>query len=342
MQNYRTGMQYSSQRPQPNRFGIYGQNLASQDIGTTNSEQMMQGSMGGIGQAMQADGNAGFYGSSQPQYQGMQQQNYGGSSQNWSQGYQQPNQYGSYSSGSNQGIGTTRTEQMMQGGMGGMSQMMQADRNTGYYGPSQMQPQYGQFGGNQNYGMGGSYGGQSYGMQQSYPQSNQYSSGTNQRTGTTQTEQMMQSGMGGLPQIMQADRNTGYYGSSQMQMQPQYGQSSVQSYGTGSFGNYGVRYGSQQPSYSGSTSNLGTNQRTGTTPSEQMMQGGMGGMPQMMQADYNSGYYGPGQQQQWGQYGGYTGMQSNSGTYNPGDTMVEQQAKQNLGVSSTQTPGGDY
>lgn len=334
-------MQYSSQRPQPNQFGIYGQNLAAQDIGTTNSEQTMQSSMGGVGQAMQADRNTNFYGSNQPQYQGMQQQNYGSYNQGWSQGYQQPNQYGSYGSGSNQGIGTTRTEQMMQGGMGGMQQMMQADRNTGYSGPSHQQ-QYGYSGGNQNYGMSGGYGGHGYGMQQqSYPQSQQYgsySTGTNQRIGTTPTEQMLQGGMGGMQQMMQADRNTGYSGPSHQQQQ--YGQSGVQSYGTGSFGNYGVRYGYQQPSHFGTTSNTGTNQRIGTTPSEQMMQGSMGGVSQMMQADHSYGNYGSGQQQ-WGDSGGY-GMQSNSGMYNPGDTMIEQQAKQSLGVSSMQTPGGDY
>lgn len=334
-------MQYSSPRPQPNQFGAYGQSM-TQDIGTTRTEQAMQSGMGGIGQAMQADRNSGYYGPSQPQYQRMQQQNYG-SNYNLQQGYSQPSQYGTYSPGMSQGIGTTRTEEMMQSGMGGLPQVMQADRNTGYYGPSQPQ-QSGYYGG-QGYGTGGGYGGPSpsYGMQQSYPQPSQYgtySPGMSQGIGTTQTEQMMQSGMGGLQQVMQADRNTGYYGPSQPSQQ--YGQTSA-----GSFGNYGVQHGYQQPSQYG-TYSPGMSQDIGTTRSEHTMQGGMGGMSQMMQADHNAGYYGPSQPQQQrsyyggqSQYGGQTSTQPYSGTYNPGDTQLEQQAKQSLGVSSTQTPSGD-
>lgn len=256
-------MQYSSQRPQPNQFGAYGQSM-TQDIGTTRSEQMMQSGMGGIAQAMQADRNTGYYGPSQPQHQwgsaGMQQQHYGGSNYGMQQGYPQPSQYGTYSPGMSQGIGTTRTEQTMQSGMGGLSQAMQADRNTGYYGPSHPQQQYNQ-GNVQNYGMGGSS------------------------------------------------------------------------------GNYGVQYGYQQPSQYG-TYSPGMSQGIGSTQTEQMMQSGMGGMSQVMQADRNAGYYGPSQPQQ--QYGGQSTMQSYSGVYNPGDTPLEQQAKQSLGISSTQTPSDEF
>lgn len=338
--NYDTRMQYSSQRPQPNQYGAYGQSM-TQDIGTTRSEQMMMSGMGGIQQAMQADRNTGYYGPSQPQYQwgssGMQQQQYGGNNYGMQQSYPQPSQYGTYSPGMSQGIGTTRTEQMMRGGMGGLSQVMQADRNAGYYGPSQPQ-QYGHYG-NQSYGMGGGYG-----VQQSYPQPSQYgtySPGMSQGIGTTRSEQMMQSGMGGLSHMMQADRNTGYYGPSQPTQQ--YSQGSTQSYGMGgSFGNYGVQYGYQQPSQYG-TYSPGMSQGIGTTQTEQAMQSGMGGMSQVMQADRNTGYYGPSQPtQHMGQYGGQSSMQSYSGVYNPGDTALEQQAKQNLGISSNQMPSDEF
>ncbi|NLW17911.1 MAG: hypothetical protein GX033_09810, partial [Firmicutes bacterium] len=136
-------------------------------------------------------------------------------------GYQQFNQFGGYGQGTNQNFGTTPTEQMMRGGMGGLSQVMQADRNTGYYGPSQPQYQSGMGGGQQQYG--GSYTTPQYGQttaQYGYQQSNQfggYGQGTNQNIGTTPSEQMLQGSMGGLSQMMRADRNTGYYGPSQPQ-----------------------------------------------------------------------------------------------------------------------------
>lgn len=97
---------------------------------------------------------------------------------------------------------------------------MQADHNTGYYGPRQPQYQWGTGGGQQyssNIGMQpGSFG--NYGVQPS--QGNTSTPGMSQNIGTTPTEQTMQSGgMGGLSQVMQADRNTGYYGPSQPQQQ---------------------------------------------------------------------------------------------------------------------------
>ncbi len=345
--NYETRMQYSQQRPQPNQYGAYGQGM-TQDIGTTRSEQMMSG-MGGLSHVMQADRNTGYYGPSQGPNQYQQQYGYsggqgyggGGPSYGMQQSYPQPSQYGTYSPGMSQGIGTTQTEQMMQSGMGGLSHVMQADRNTGYYGPSQSQQQYGYSGSQGGYGGGGP----SYGMQQSYPQPSQYgtySPGMSQGIGTTQTEQTMQSGMGGLSHVMQADRNTGYYGGPSHPMQ-QYGQGSSQSYGMGgNFGNYGMQYGYQQPSQYG-TYSPGMSQGIGSTQTEQAMQSGMDGMSQVMQADRNTGYYGPSQpQQQMGQYGGQGTMQSYSGGYNPGDTQIERQAKQNLGVSTTQTPSDEF
>lgn len=214
-------MQYSSQRPQPNQFGTYGQN---QNIGTTQSEQMMLSGMGGLPQMMQADHNVGQF-----QYQGGSGggQSFGGgfTTPQYGQttghfgtqhgGYQQTSNYGTSNWGTNQNIGTTPTEQMMRSGMGGLPQVMQADRNVGYYGPSQSQYQGGQQFTGSSYGMpqygqttshyGSQYGG--------YQQSSQYGTsgwGTNQNIGTTPTEQMMQSGMGGLSQVMQADRNIGY------------------------------------------------------------------------------------------------------------------------------------
>ena len=346
MHNNQTRMQYPSQRPQPNQFGAYSQGM-TQDIGTTRSEQMMQSGMGGISQAMQADRNAGYYGPSQPQQQWMQggmqygRGSYGGPSYGGQQGYFQPNQYGAYSQGMTQDIGTTRTEQMMQGGMGGISQAMQADRNAGYYGPSQPQQQWMQ--GGMQYGRG-SYGGPSYGGQQGYSQPNQYgaySQGMTQDIGTTRSEQMMQGGMGGISQAMQADRNTGYYGPSQPQQQ--WGQGGMQ-YGRSS---YGGQQSYPQPNQYGAYSQ-GMTQDIGTTRSEQMMQGGMGGLSQTMQADRNTGYYGPSQpQQSWGQSGAQGTAQSGisqsySGTYNPGDTPIEQQAKQSLGVSSGQIPSDEF
>ncbi len=98
------------------------------------------------------------YGTSQYQYgaqnfsQAYSTGNYGGGSSY----YASPNQYGAYGYGQTQDIGTTRSEQMMQGGMGGISQAMQADRNVGSGGgPSHSygggQTQYAQMSG----GMGG-------------------------------------------------------------------------------------------------------------------------------------------------------------------------------------------
>jgi hypothetical protein len=299
-------MQYSSQRPQPNQFGAYGQNM-TQNIGTTQTEQMMRSGMGGLSQVMQADRNKSYYGPRQPQYQGgmggvpqyggsygMPQ--YGQTTGNYG-GYQQSSQFGSFGPGTNQNIGTTPTEQMMLSGMGGLSQVMQADRNLGSYGPSQPQYQWGTGGGQQ---FGGNFGMQQSGLGNYGMQSQQFGGpgwGVNQNIGTTPTEQMMRSGMGGLPQVMQADHNTGYYGPRQPQYQ--WGTGGGQQYSSnigmqpGSFGNYGV-----QPSQ-GNTSTPGMSQNIGTTPTEQTMQsGGMGGLSQVMQADRNTGYYGPSQPQQ--------------------------------------------
>ncbi|NLY53627.1 MAG: hypothetical protein GX060_03245 [Firmicutes bacterium] len=435
MHNYNTRSQYSSGQPgypQPNQFGAYSQSQ-TQDIGTTRSEQIMQRQMGGMSQVMQADRNVGSGGGptqysqmsggmgSGPSQYGSSQ--YQGGNQNFGQGYNtgnygggsnyygSPNQYGAYGYGQTQDIGTTRSEQMMQGGMGGISQAMQADRNVGsgggptqytqmggsmggspsQYGSSQYQ------GGSQNFGQSyntGNYGGGSnyYGSPNQY---GAYGYGQTQDIGTTRSEQMMQGGMGGISQAMQADRNVGSgggpshsYGGGQTQYtqmgggmgggpsqygtsQYQYGaQNFSQAYSTGNYGGGSSYYAS--PNQYGAYG-YGQTQDIGTTRSEQMMQGGMGGISQAMQADRNVGSgpshpYGGGQppyaQMSGGMGGGssqhgtsqYQGGGQNPGNYgrsnygntagsnqvrNPGDTPIESQAKQNLGVSYSTPPSSD-
>ncbi|MGI6357962.1 MAG: hypothetical protein ACOX2K_04620 [Bacillota bacterium] len=405
---------------QGNISGGMGSNYAQQGIGTTRTEQMMQGNMGGLSSMMQADHRTqGFYGQNfggqfgGPSNQYGQSTQYGGANRYPQANYGQGNQYGNQSQFGQFGygnqfgspmqyqqsdIGTTRSEQMMRGGMGGVSPMMQADHNIqGSYGQAM---QYGQQ--ISQYGQGG-YGNQ-FGSPMQYQQSD---------IGTTLSEQTISGGMGGMSAIMQADHNlqgshgqgNQYYGQqgnqysqsgfgSTTQYQPrdigttrseqsmsggmggvstamQADQSIQRGYGQGS------QYGQQTGQYSqgGFGSNTQYQQRDiGTTRSEQSMSGGMGGVSTAMQADRNiqssfggmasqygqSNYYGgTNQYSQPSQYGqssstqgfantgyGYGSQYSNQmnqnygsfnqqgGVQNPGDTPLEQAAKQNI------NPGG--
>jgi hypothetical protein len=325
-----------------NQYGTYGRS-ENRDIGITPMEQrMQQGGMGGLPQVMRADHSfqSGGYGPTQyqsgqyGQQSGTQYGGYGGSQ------YGQPfgMQSGGYGGSQSGNIGTTPMEQrMQQGGMGGLSQVMRADHNfqSGGYGPTQYQTgtgQYGQQSGTQYGGYGGSQYGQPFGMQ-----SGGYGGSQSGNIGTAPMEQrMQQGGMGGLSQVMRADHNfqSGGYGPTQYQS-GQYGQQSGTQYGGYGGSQYGQPFGMQSGGYGGSQSG-----NIGTTPMEQrMQQGGMGGLSQVMRADHNfqSGSFGPTQYQtgtsQYSQSQSGYGMSSGqSGYSNPGDTNLERQAKQQMGV----------
>ncbi len=337
-QNYNSGNQYGSQYgnyANQNQYGAYGRGMTN-DIGTTRSEQQMQGGMGGMSTAMRADYNTA----------GTHQQNYAGGQYSGNQygsqygNYANQNQYGAYGRGMTNDIGTTRSEQQMQG-MGGLSTAMNADYNTA--GTHQ-----------QNYNSGNQYGSQ-YGNYANQNQYGAYGRGMTNDIGTTRSEQQMQ-GMGGLSTAMNADYNTA--GTHQ------------QNYAGGQYS--GNQYGSQYGNYANQNQygayGRGMTNDIGTTRSEQQMQG-MGGLSTAMNADYNTagthqqnytggnqfggsqyggqntntqysqGMYGGGS---YGQYGTQSSTSGNQGTYNPGDTAIERQAKQNMGVNNTSNMGGTY
>ncbi len=401
---------YGGNAGRPGNYSGGGGNSYAQNIGTTRTEQTMQGHMGGLSGMMHADHNIqGNYGQSlggqfggpsnqfgqSTQYSGGQ---YGQPSYGQINQYGQHGQHGQHSQGGygqqfssptqyqQSDIGTTRSEQSMRSSMGGMSAMMQADRNTqSGYGPSN---QYG----NQpiQYGQGG------------FSTNTQHQQ---QDIGTTRSEQSFSGGMGGIPAMMQADHNTqGSYGQFNQHSQGGYGQqfSSPTQYQQsdigatrseqsmrGSMGGMSAmmqadhntqgyvqsnQYGYQQPTqYSqsgyGSTAQYQPND-IGSTRSEQSMRGGMGGVSAIMQADHNAqgnsgqsyagstnqsgpSNYGNTQGSQYGQHnswqgfptgGGYGyGSQYSSQNYgsgsqqtgiqNPGDTPLEQAAKQNINPS---------
>ncbi len=337
-----------------NQFGSYSQN-ATGDIGTTRTEQYMQGGMGGMSSVMQADRNY--------NNQGAYRQNYGGpqygqnqfSSGNYGTS---ANQFGSYNQNATRDIGTTGTEQYMRGGMGGMSSVMQADRNYNNQGS------YGQYTGGNQYGHGqNQYGGSNYGC--GYGTSNQFGSYNQNATrdiGTTGSEQSMQGGMGGMSSMMQADRNYNNQGS-----YGQYTGGNQYGYGQNQYGgsNYGSGYGTSANQFG--SYNQNATRDIGTTGSEQSMQGGMGGMSSVMQADHNynnpGGYgqstggnqYGYGQNQYGGgNYGSGYGTSNQFGSYNQnatrdiGTTGSEQSMQGGMGGMSSvmqadhrgqQTPG---